>query len=231
MSLDGDAQRPTGCTRTSLMNTVCTAYPMLLLHLQLPPDVDLVKMFHDNPSCYKNQYRKCGFDAKIQLKFGTADQFPTGTFLKGVWLHSDAGPLIWTRLPSMTLKMFKTLKPLSTLTRRNKREVVPIDEARRRYCVMIANTWASFDLTMGVADWVEKWSDPYASLPVLTSDNRVVSSENDGHRFSNERAIRAIANHYEVDPDLYVDWCEHFANVRPGVGHVHPFWIALSRDY
>lgn len=230
VSLDGDAQRPTGCTRTSLMNTVLTAFPILLYHLE-HKNANCFRLLETHPEQFSAYYRVHGLDAKVKLHQGSVNNFPTGTFLKGVWLHSDCGELAWTRLPSMALKMFKTLKPLPVLTKRFRTEKVSLDDARRRYCVMLATSWVSFDLPHGIRQWVDKWANVDPTLPSLVLDGRVCSGELSLYSFSNARALTSLSEHYGVDVDLFVDWCDRFANLEPGEGYVHPMWPVLSRDY
>ena len=230
VSLDGDAQRPTGCTRTSLMNTVLTAYPMLKYHFDTHRS-DWVRLLDYNPEPYSAYYKAHGFDAKIKMHRGSRHNFPTGSFLKGVWLHTDCDTIAWTRLPSMAIKMFKTLKPLPTLTKKYRKEKVALPEARRRYCVMIASSWRHFDLPLGIREWVDKWADKDTNLPLLPTGSRVESGGVVRYTFRNQRALIALAEHYHVDVDMYVDWSLKFMDLKPGQGHCHPMWIALGADY
>lgn len=110
-------------------------------------------------------------------------------------------------------------------------EKVSLDEARRRYCVMLATSWVSFDLPHGIRQWVDKWANVDPTLPSLALDGRVCSGELSLYSFSNARALTSLSEHYGVDVDLFVDWCDRFANLEPGEGYVHPMWPVLSRDY
>lgn len=231
VSLDGDAQRPTGCTRTSLMNTILTAMPMLMMHLHYCQH-NLFKMLTDQPVIVDKYYYVHGLDAKVKIHHEREGRFPTGTFLKGIWLDTDCGTLAWTRLPSMALKMFKTLKPLPTLTKKYRKEKVELDEARRRYAVMIATSWKPFDLPYGIREWVEKWAvQDDLELPTIPLDGRVLPGTVNRYTFSNKQALLSLSEHYNVEPELFEDWCRRFMTLEPGQGYCHPVWSALGADY
>jgi len=97
--------------------------------------------------------------------------------------------------------------------------------------VMVATSWSAFDLPFGIREWVAKWADRDVGLPRLSLDGRVLPGSVSRYTFSNGEALSALAKHYDVPTELFIDWCERFVDLEPGKGYCHPVWMALGADY
>ena len=156
--------------------------------------------------------------------------FPIATFLKGIWLPAITGEYVWTRLPSMALKMFKTTKPIEHIVRRNKRDKVTLQQARTRYFHVIAQSLAPFTLPPGVHEFVIRWRPATPLFSRYKLDGRVEPGANrwllDYHR-----SVQKLCTHYRCPPEVYHSWISLMRRVEPGEAHVHLMWMLLAQDY
>lgn len=227
VNLDDDAQRPTGCTRTSLMNTVLAAVPYINLAIRRNENIPFIMQ---DKAFMIRWFAAHGFDIKCQVLRGTVSDFPLGTFLKGAWFRTSDNDVAWTRLPSMTLKMFKTQKSFAELTRTTKNENVSLAEARYRYCGMLARSLEPYSLLPGISHWVARWSNVAVTSRTIPSEGRVEAGT-ERYAFDLDSAITKLAERYEICPQYVAEWISIVAMLEPGTSSIHPMWMALAKDY
>lgn len=228
VDLDCDHQRPTGCTRTSLGNTILAAVPYIDMFFNHPSEFhSLFDPLTDSSALFL-QYGMV-VKAKLTDNYASRSHFPVCTFLKGIWLPSTIG-LTWVRLPSMALKMFKSLKPLYQIVRKNKRDRMTLHEARTRYFHVVAQSYKPFVLPPGVHEWVDKWALDTPIFSRYQTEGRV-SPGNLACSLNESEAIRLLSLHYNVDQDTYIDWIACISSLSPGSASIHPMWMALAADY
>jgi len=221
----GDGQRPTGCTRTSLMNTVLASVPYVSAILRGIDlfNLDLVRI--------QDYFLTFGLVVKVKLHHGTKQQPPLCTFLKGVWLRDTEDRLTWVRLPSLALKFFKSRQPPAVLTRLTRREIVPAAEASRRFWIMGAKSWRPYTHVWGLREFMDKWAAYDMEFPFSDLKKTYRVQQASYERIIDAEQTLLLAAHYQCPPSMLEDWLAELVHLEPGALSNHPVWMLLGRDY
>lgn len=146
----------------------------------------------------------------------------TPTFLKGIMLPALDGSFVWTLLPSRLLKMATSIKNPRVLFKQSPApDMSLLSSIATGYLFYpmvppmhaLMHSWASLSRIKRPIEEFKPWMQP------STWDHPPHCPE----------AFELLAQHYECDPALLLDYFEKFKEFKPD--QRHPLWQYLTQDY